>query len=194
MSLRERVYSVLLVSASESLNKSLSGLLPVSVYSPVTTVGSVSAAKRLIAERNYDFILVNSPLPDEDGMRFCIDAVYGGNSIATVLVRSELYPDFFDAASASGVFVVPKPLTKSTATLALDWMISARERLRHTEKKVLSVEEKMDEIRLVNRAKWLLISELHMSEPEAHRYIEKQAMDRCVRRKSVAEEIIKTYG
>ncbi len=52
----------------------------------------------------------------------------------------------------------------------------------------------MDEIRLVNRAKWLLISELHMSEPEAHRYIEKQAMDLCVRRRNVAEEIIKTYG
>lgn len=30
----------------------------------------------------------------------------------------------------------------------------------------------MAEIRLVNKAKWFLISELSMSEPEAHRYIE----------------------
>jgi response regulator NasT len=194
LSLRERVYSVLLVSASDSLNKSLAGLLPVSVYSPVTTVNSVSAAKRLTAERTFDFILVNSPLPDEDGMRFCVDAAFRGSSIVTIMVRTELYPDFFDRASGSGIFVVPKPLTKGTVTLALDWMVSARERLRLTEKKVLSVEEKMDEIRLVNRAKWLLISELHMSEPEAHRYIEKQAMDLCVRRRNVAEEIIKTYG
>ena len=54
-------------------------------------------------------------------------------------------------------------------------------------------EEKMEEIRIVNRAKWLLISELKMDEPQAHRYIEKQAMDRCISKKEVAEEIIRTY-
>ena len=72
-------------------------------------------------------------------------------------------------------------------------MSSARERLRKSEKKALSIEEKMEEIRLANRAKWLLIDELKMSEPDTHRYIEKQAMDRCVSKREVAEEIIKTY-
>lgn len=47
----------------------------------------------------------------------------------------------------------------------------------------------MAEIRLVNKAKWFLISELSMSEPEAHRYIEKQAMDRCIPKRSIAEEL-----
>lgn len=61
-------------------------------------------------------------------------------------------------------------------------------------KKTLSIEEKMEEIRIVNRAKWLLISELKLDESEAHRYIEKQAMDRCVSKKTVAKEIIKTYS
>ena len=72
-------------------------------------------------------------------------------------------------------------------------MESSRERLRQLEKKSLSIEEKMAEIRLVNKAKWFLISELSMSEPEAHRYIEKQAMDRCITKRMIAEEIIKTY-
>ena len=51
----------------------------------------------------------------------------------------------------------------------------------------------MEEIRLVNRAKWLLISELKMSENDAHKYIEKQAMDRCITRRAMAESIIRTY-
>ena len=75
-----------------------------------------------------------------------------------------------------------------------DWMGSARERLRQLEKKSLSIDEKMVEIRLVNKAKWLLISELSMSEPDAHRYIEKQAMNRCIAKRTIAEEIIKTYS
>ena len=77
---------------------------------------------------------------------------------------------------------------------ALDWMASTRERLRKMEKNTLSFEEKMEEIRIVNRAKWVLISELQMDEPQAHRYIEKQAMDRCLSRKEIAEEIIQTYN
>ena len=61
------------------------------------------------------------------------------------------------------------------------------------EKKTATIEEKMEEIRLVNRAKWLLIEELKMTEQEAHRYIEKQAMDRCVTKRVVAVQILSTY-
>ena len=87
-----------------------------------------------------------------------------------------------------------KPVSKSLFQTAAGWLISAREMIRKTEKQTTSIEEKMNEIRLVNRAKWLLISELKMTEPDAHRYIEKQAMDRCVSKRQAAEEIIKTYG
>jgi response regulator NasT len=51
----------------------------------------------------------------------------------------------------------------------------------------------MEEIRLVNRAKWVLISELKMSEPDAHLYISRRAMDLCVSKREVAEEIIRLY-
>lgn len=194
MSLKERVYSVLLVSASENLNSSLLALFPSSNYSPVQTVGNVSAAKRALAERDFDFVIVNAPLPDDSGTRFSIDAGSQKNTVVLLLVRSEQYAESFERAAEFGVFLLAKPLSRTSVFQALDWLTSARERLRQTEKKVLSVEEKMDEIRLVNRAKWLLISELKLSEPDAHRYIEKQAMDRCVPRRRIAEEIIKTYG
>ncbi|MBO4584548.1 MAG: ANTAR domain-containing protein [Clostridia bacterium] len=194
MSLKERIYSVLLVSASANLNHSMLELLPSLKYDPVKTVGNVSAAKRALAERDFDFVIVNSPLPDEDGMRFSIDAGGKKSTVALLMVPSEQYSEYFDRSAEFGVFLLSKPLSRMSVTLALDWLASARERLRQTEKKVLSVEEKMDEIRLVNRAKWLLISELKMTEPDAHRYIEKQAMDRCVPKRRVAEDIIKTYS
>ena len=194
MSLKEQVYSVLVVSASEKFNQALPEVFPSSVFWPIHYVGDVSTAKRAIAERDFDFVIVNSPLPDGDGMRFSIDAGAGKSTVALLLVRGEQYPEFFDRSAEFGVFLLSKPLAKSSVLLALDWLASARERLRQTERKVLSVEEKMDEIRLVNRAKWLLISELKMTESDAHRYIEKQAMDRCVPRRRIAEEIIQTYG
>ena len=187
MSLKERVYSVLVISAAEGFNDALTALLPEARYSPVQFATNVGAARRALAERAFDIVIINSPLPDETGIRFAIDASNSKETVVLLMIRAELQEEVFDRVAEHGVFVLSKPT-------ALSWLSSARERLRKTEKKTLSIEEKMEEIRIVNRAKWLLISELKFDEPGAHRYIEKQAMDRCVSRKVIAEEIITTYS
>ena len=194
MSLKERVYSVLIVSAAEGFNNALSALLSASKYSPTNFVSNVSAAKRAFAEHAFDFVIINSPLPDDIGIRFAIDTGSSKETVVLLMVRAELQTEIYDKVAEHGVFVLPKPTSKPTMEIALSWLSSAREKLRKTEKKALSIEEKMEEIRIVNRAKWILISELKMDEQGAHRYIEKQAMDRCVSKKVVAEEIIKTYS
>ena len=186
----ERVYSVLLVSASGSFNTAMGDLLPAAVFTPVQTVSDVSAAKRAFAGRAYDIVIVNSPLPDDPGVRFSIDAGNGGETVSLLLLRSESFEEITARVTPHGVFTLQKPFPKALVQTALSWLVSARERLRKTEKKTLSLEEKMEEIRLVNRAKWRLIEQRGMDEPTAHRYIEKQAMDRCVTRRVVAEEIL----
>ena len=193
MSLKERVYSVLTVSSTDSFNNSISSLLPKSKYSPLHIVSSVSAAKRVIAERSYDFVIINSPLPDDTGTRFAIDVCNTGNTVVLLLVRAELHEDVYDKVAEHGVFTLSKPTSKPTILTALNWLTSAREMLNKTQKKTLSIEEKMEEIRIINRAKWLLISNLKMTEQDAHRHIEKQAMDRCIPKRKVAEEIINSY-
>ena len=193
MSLKERTYSILIVSATDRFTSAFADLLPETRYYPVHTAASVSAAKRILAEKTFDFVIVNAPLPDDIGIRFAIDTCTSKQSAVLLLVKNEIHAGIHDKVVEYGVFTLPKPTSKPTLILALNWMESARERLRQLEKKTLSIKEKMAEIRLVNKAKWILISELKMSEPDAHRYIEKQAMDRCITKQTIAEEIIKTY-
>lgn len=194
MSLKERIYSVLIVSATDNFNSNTLSLLPESSFSPVHIVSSISAAKRALAENAFDFVIINAPLPDDMGTRFAIDACASKGTVVLLLVKADIHPGVHDKVAEYGVFTLPKPLAKPSMVQALSWMASARERLRQFESKSSSLEEKMAEIRLVNRAKWLLISELKMSEPEAHRYVEKQAMDSCISKKQVAENIIRTYS
>lgn len=194
MSLRERIYSILVVSATDSFTSAFADLLPETRYYPVHTVASVSAAKRVLSEKTFDFIIINSTFPDDTGIRFAIDTCTTKQTAVLLLVKSDIHAEIHDKVAEYGVFTLPKPTSKPTMIHALNWMESARERLRQFEKKSLSIEEKMAEIRLVNKAKWLLISELKMSEPDAHRYIEKQAMDRCIAKRAIAEEIIKLYS
>lgn len=183
-----------MVSSSGSFDSVLSSLLPESGFYPVVTVRSVGAAKRAAAERVFDFIIINAPLPDEFGAEFAIEACSAKEAVVLLFVKSELHGEIHSKVVSHGVFTLPKPTSRQTIIQALGWMASARERLRKINIKTLSVEEKMAEIRLVNRAKWLLISQLNMDEPHAHRYIEKQAMDMCIPKRQVAEDIIKTYG
>lgn len=194
MSLRERVYSILIVSASNSFTSAFSDLLSEARYSPVHVVTSISSAKQILAEKAFDFIIINTPLPDDNSTRFAIDTCIAKQAAVLLMVKSDTYAAIHDKVVEYGVFTLPKPLSRPSMIHALNWMESTRERLRQMEKKSLSIEEKMAEIRLVNKAKWILIRELNMSEPNAHRYIEKQAMDRCTAKQIIAEEIIKTYS
>lgn len=194
MSLKERIYSILLVSASDSFNTAVSEILPSSRFQPVCIANSISAAKRHLADRNFDFVIISSPLPDESGIRFAIDCCHSLSTVVLILIKNDIYSEVHDKVAEHGVFTLPKPTSRQILSQSLHWMVSARERLRKTEQKTLSFEERMAEIRLVNRAKCLLISERTMTEPEAHRYIEKTAMDNCISKRESAENIISLYS
>lgn len=187
-------YSVLVVSAAEKFNETMAALLPSTDYYPVKFVTNVAAAKRAFLEQQYDFVIINTPLPDDYGTRFATQACSGDSTIAMILVKSDVYEATYAKMVTDGIFTLPKPTSIQMLSQALKWMAAARERLRRLESKAISIEEKMEEIRLVNRAKWLLIDNLKMTEADAHHYIGKQAMDRCCSKKEIALGIVKTYS
>ncbi len=194
MGFSEQVYSVLVVSPSRKFNEAAAAILPGTGYEPVRFALSAAEARRELLDKTFDFVIINAPLPDENGTRLAIDLCGRLETVALLLVRSEAYEEINARVIPQGVFTLSKPTSAQSFRQALTWMASARERSRRLEKKAVTIEEKMEEIRLVNRAKWLLIEQLKMTEPDAHRYIEKQAMDRCVSRREIALGIIKTYA
>lgn len=190
----ERSYRTLVVSASAKFSETILPILTSAQCEPISFAESISAAKRSVLENQYDFIIINAPLPDEPGTRFAIDSSAGRETVCLLFVRAEFYHEIHEKVTPRGVFTLQKPISTAVLSNALDFMAVTRERLRTIEKKTMSLEEKMEEIRVVNRAKWLLINYLGLTEPDAHRYIEKHAMDNCVTRSEIAKDIIKTYS
>ena len=124
MSLKEQVYSVLIVSAAERFSDALSALLPPSRYQPVCKAADISSAKRAVSEQEFDFVLINSPLPDDTGVRFAIDVCKSKNCVALLLVRSELHDEIYEKVFPWGVFTLAKPTSRTALIRALDWMVS----------------------------------------------------------------------
>ena len=193
MVFQERTYSVLIVTASDTFANSVMPLLPMTDYWPVTIVHSISEARRRVVDTEFDIVLINAPLPDDFGMRLAIDICTNSGAGVLLLVKNDLFNDIYAKVVGYGVITLSKPTNLQMVAQNLRILCATRERMRQMQARQATVEEKIEEIRLVNRAKWLLIECLSMTEPEAHRYIEKQSMDARISKREVAENIIKTY-
>ena len=193
MIFREDTYSVLLASASEKFNTVTAALLPGAEFWPVTVVKSAVEAQRRLLEGRFDIVLVNTPLPDEFGTRLAVEACEKTHAGVMLLVRRELHDEICYKVMETGVITLPKPTSEAAMSQMLRTLCAVRERLRRAEQRQVTVEKKIEELRLVSRAKWLLIDRQHMSEEEAHRYISRQAMDRRISKREAAEEILRAY-
>lgn len=189
----DRSYSLLLASSSEKFNETIWNLLSGGRYRPIRSASSANDARRCLLESPFDLLVINAPLPDEFGTRLALDMSRDSGSGILLLCKAEHYPDISARLSPSGVLTLPKPTSLPMIEQSLQLLCGTRERLRLMEQKTATLEEKMAEIRLVNRAKWVLIDRLKMTEEQAHRTIEKQAMDQCVSRRVIAENILSIY-
>lgn len=126
MSLKEQVYSVLFVSSAERFNIGFSAVLQETPCEPVVTVSSVSAAEQTLTQRSFDFIFINSPLPDDSGVRFAVDSCRLRGTVILLLVPSDLHDEVYDRVAEHGVFTLPKPFSRTMLLRAVSWMVSTR--------------------------------------------------------------------
>ena len=142
----------------------------------------------------FDYILVNSPFAGVDGCRLAVEAAERQPEASVLLfVREEWLEKAAPQVEEQGVFVITKPINKSGFFDALRLVAAARKRLFGLTDENLRLRARIEELRLIDRAKCTLISVLNISEKEAHRTIEKQAMDLRLTKKQVAEHILRTY-
>ena len=98
------------------------------------------------------------------------------------------------AAEEAGAFWVSKPLSRALFLQAVRHAACLSRRLNNLGDENSHLRTQLDEVRHIDRAKLLLMQYLGMSEPQAHRYIEKQAMDLRISRAEVARSILINYA
>lgn len=185
--------SVLIVSSSVKAEEYLRDILDTVQFSPVVTASGAGEAKRMQLENHYDLVLINAPLADDFGTELAIEIAEDSASGVILFVKNELFEQVSYKAEDYGVLTVAKPGSRQGIYQAIKLLVATRRRIKTFENKAVTLEAKMKEIRLINRAKWILIDRFKMSEADAHKYIEKTAMDNCVKRGEIAENIIRTY-
>ena len=185
--------SALIVSSAEKGTVYFADMLSSASVEHITASQSCGQARRLLLERDFDLIIVNAPLIDESGERLARDIASKGVSQVILVVKSEYYEAITAACENDGVLTISKPTNKAIFWSALMFAKSAGFRMKRIQAENNRLKQRIEDIRIVDRAKCILISYMQMSEQDAHRYIEKQAMDMRTTKREIAEGILKRY-
>ena len=117
------------------------------------------------------------------------------NTVAGVLflVMAAQAEQLLGPLSEQGVLLLSKPFSTAFFVQAMHMAAAGNHRLLRARQENARLQEKIAQVRLVSRAKCCLVEHEHMTEAEAHRYIEKQAMDTRRDRTEIAQEVLENY-
>ena len=163
-------------------------------YKETTVVDSGEEARRMLVDKDFDLCLINAPLRKESGEQLSIDIAEKKICQVILFVKAEYSEEIMDRVEDYGVITVSKPISRQMFWSALKLARVAQRRITMAQKENAKLQKKLDSLKTVSRAKCLLISYCGMSEEDAHKYIERQAMDKRMSRLEIAQDIVHTYG
>lgn len=185
--------SVLLVSSSVKGLEMLAGFLKTSNAGQFSTAQNGAAARRLLAGCDFDLVVINSPLSDELGDELAEFVTSGTLSGVILIVKNDYSDEIASKVEECGVLVLPKPFSRQSFFQQLHLAIASRMRLMRLHRENEKLKRKISEMKIIDRAKCLLIQHEGMSEEDAHRYIEKYSMNNRMTRGETARAIAEQY-
>ena len=188
----ERIFSVLLVSSSKNFSASIINALANEPYE-IKTIDTIQKAKRLVVEKDFDILIINSPLVDDFGLDFAIDEATKDIESILPFVNAELETEIYYKTYQYGILTLSKPSTIGVLMQSLRLLTSSIIKKERLYTKQSDLKTRLEEIKLINNAKLLLIEHKRISEDEAHRFLEKRAMDLRKSKIDIAKEIIDEY-
>ncbi|MBO6214181.1 MAG: ANTAR domain-containing protein [Lachnospiraceae bacterium] len=183
----------LIISDSEKATGFFEKFLKERGISAVRAVSDAAMGKQIMSDGGYELCFVNSPVHGMSGESLAIDLAATGSAQVILFVKSELYEGVAGKVRDDGVIVIEKPIHPGELSSALDVVEASEARVLKMQREVSKLKQKLEETKVVSRAKCVLIEKKGMSEADAHRYIEKQAMDKRISRRNVAEDILDFY-
>ena len=170
----------LLISGSEKGLDAIINFLKGCGYAAVSVVSS-------------SLIVLNTPLKDEFGYQLSLQLTQNTCSGVVMLCKADMAEEMANKTISYGVLVVAKPLNRAALLQAIRMGKAMHGRMMHMKAENDKLQKKLEELRCVSRAKCILIEREQYTEEQAHRYIEKLAMDTRRNRREVAMEILSRY-
>ena len=182
--------TILLVRGTAAEPACLSAFAAAQPDVQLQTVSGLDEARAALGHLHPTLIVVQSDTPDAQELRRCAELAEGVEAVFLLLVRQEAYGAAWRFLQKRGVCVMTWPMEQTILAQTLRNLLLLKKSMQAQTDQLRS---QLQDLKRIQKAKGLLMRQLGMTEQDAHRWIEKAAMDRCVKKREIAETIIRMY-
>ena len=154
---------------------------------------TVSDARGRLMDEEFDIAVVNSPLRTESAEEIAINIAEKNLCQVLLMVKNDYLSEIKTHTKDYGIITIGKPIHMKEIQLAMEYIYVFQRRISIMKNENKRLQKKINEMKVINQAKLLLVEKEHLTEEEAHKKIERTAMNDRVSRMMVAKEIIYRY-
>ena len=177
---------IIVVSSNKNASETLLDFLRGSFKCTPKIVETAYQAKTLLETDSLtELVMVNSPLMDESGVEFAEYVTENSTANCILLIKAETAEKISERLEKAGVIIVGKPFSKTVLYQIVRTVDIAVNRSAELYIRNARLEEKINEIQTIDKAKFMLMEYKGLTESEAHAYIEQYAMNKR-KKKSIA--------
>lgn len=159
----------------------------------IVRASSGAAARRAFSERDFDLAIIEQ-VKDDRGKNVARSLIETSCSAGVILIEdSFVYEQVAAELESLGIIVIPRPVHRALLITAIRFMHANSVRICKLKNQNNLLVREMEDLKFINKAKYALMESLGYRENQAHKYIEKRAMDERKTKKAVALEVLKTY-
>ena len=184
--------NVLIAGKSRQVCESIAALLTEQDICTVSVTEGVQV--RCMDVSGFDVVIISTPLSDEFGLDLAAELREKTRAAFIVLTKSEIADEVQNKIKFTGAFVIGRPCGKSALLQAIRFADVAGESIKRLEQENVQLEKQLNDVKVINRAKACLMEYLNLTEEQAHRHIQKQAMDMRKTQRAVAEDVLRMYA
>ena len=184
---------VLIVCDTKKGSETYKGLFIKYGYSDIDISESCDDARRKTMGLSFDVVLINAPMRGESAEEAAIDIASRNESQVIFMVKNEYLEETGSRLAKYGVITSGKPIQVVEFKGVIRYAEIAQIRINMAKSENSRLRKKLNDLKIVTRAKLLLVQYAKMTEDEAHHLIERRAMDERKSRAEVARDIIEVY-
>jgi two-component system, response regulator PdtaR len=159
-------------------------------YDVVSVVNDGQRAVEMCRRTLPDAVFLDIEMPGLDGLS-AARQIAEDPGTPVIILTAHGHPNLIDQAVEDGVIsYLLKPATNSSLHAAIQVSVARSRELKSLQDDVDQLKSTLRERKLIERAKGILMSRLHLNESEAFRRLQRQSQDRRIPMAKLAESII----
>ncbi len=181
----------MLIAEDEALIRlDLKEMLEEEGFDVVGEAADGESAVRLAGELRPDLAILDVKMPVLDGIS-AAEQIVGARIAPVVILTAFSQRDLIERAREAGAMAyLVKPFQSKDLVPAIEMAVSRFQELVALESEVADLTGRLEARKLIDRAKSVLQTEHHLSEPEAFRWIQRASMDQRRSMRTVAQDVV----